>query len=241
MSDDGERPATPRTRARELRLQRLLGEDERGRRIQQHSEERMFVTSLNREVRTIRAQRMRGEQTRTKQADARARREQRKLAALDTLNDVERKLHLATTCRNGKIEGTVPHTTANGAIKPPPAARDEDGEASPPQPLLPLHDVSAHKRVFQPSRHLIATPRTNAASFLPPVSPRKSDEAGAEGDTSPDATRQEAQKRRLMNEAAQRVLALHKSRENRQQRAERSEAQATSQDEAAKQRFGRTQ
>uniref|UniRef100_A0A7S1M1D1 Uncharacterized protein n=1 Tax=Neobodo designis TaxID=312471 RepID=A0A7S1M1D1_NEODS len=240
------RPVSPRTRARELRLQRLLGEDERGRRIQQQSEERLFVTALNREVLTIRAQRLRGDSTRAKQVDARARREGRRAAALEALNGVERKLHLARTGRDGKIEGAVPHTTANGSLKAPAGTsprREGRGEGdSPPRPLLPLNDVSSHKRVFEPSQHLLPTPRTSPSAYLPTVSPRRTGGSDA-GNTSPEApaeeTKQEAEKRRLMCEAAQRVLTLHKKREDRVQRSERTTSEAAHRQESAQQRFGR--
>jgi hypothetical protein len=240
------RALTPKTRARERRLQRIVNEEERGKRIQQQSEERQFVTSLNREVQTIRNQRLRGDATRAKQADARARREAKKTSALEALNAVERRLHMAPTGKSGKSEGMTPQTTANGSIQAPGKGTDTSGTPrrgeSPPQPLLPLNELSIHRRTFHPSQHLVATPRTSAASYLPPMAASSPPKRGSDdgGDEHPlEESKHDAMKRELLSSAAQRVLALHKKQAARVEKAERSEASASRKDAAAQQRFGR--
>lgn len=142
---------------------------------------RMFVASLNKEVQCQALQRERSNATkaRTRQVDDRRAAIQKQ--CFETLNAVEMKLQLASTdSSTGKpIGAAIPKTNVNHGLR----------QSAMPPPLLPLY-LTRHP-VYSPTQQLMNSPRGNT---LPPVklSQKGLDEAG----------------RRMMNEAASRVLAL---------------------------------
>lgn len=217
MADDNQRagdrqraPSSPRDdkldRARQRRLAVLAATAERERRVQQQSETQQFVAALNREVRLIHERDRRVEASKCRNAEVQRRKNSRRDASLQALNEVESRLSLARTGRDGKVQGGGPLTVSNGSLKSPNGSAHGLGAA--PRPLLNLNEYAGSRPVYvreaaEPAVSGSSPRRPGALPMLFPALPRSPtrDDAARERTT-------DAQKRLYLVQAAQKLLAL---------------------------------